>query len=1710
VAIFSNAGGILTTSQVFYTTTDSSNQVASFSSRGNVGIGIKGPYGRFKPDVMANGTFTVSTRSKLWDLTNTFPVNSPFYPPLNVLNTALAPDYRYETGTSMAAPAVSGTIALMQEFFETRLMQGYSPALIKALLINGASPVNSVLYDYQTTNAPNDQGWGVVNITNSIPSNLVTASASPLIFLDQGVTNALATGESQSYILTVPPGSSNQAPLRITLVWTDPPGNPAAALKLVNDLDLVVEEIDSATLQTNAVYVGNSFQPRTSFVDPFPPPTPGTNTLPAPDRVNNVENVYINTPLNDQYRITVKGSRVNVNAVTAHTNNTVQDYALVISVARPSLTTALTVTTVVNPFELLPTQELTNGIPAALQRAGANTPLIGGTNGLTNQWSFYVFTNLLSSNNPAGLTNGTNVAIVTFRSPNLSLPRNREADLDLFVSLNSLITNLDPVVLASPATQRSVGRGGTEAVVVTNAMLGDVYYIAVKSEDQQAAQFNLLAISTDQPFARLDTNGNMILTGVPLGPIPDGDANFPGVATPVLCINNLQSHVLLRAVITNTITHQLLGDVFSSLEFDLQEVVLHPHDLVGDTNSGTIRFIYDDSGQGNIPGSQHTGDGVASLNDFVGMETYLMPFIATFTDNATNHIGSVDQFDMLLERIPDTNNVGRVISLGPSACLFAFIDVPVNATNLIVELSQLTGSLDVFLRRGLPPTMTVFDKMARIFPPGGTLSCNVFSSPPLIVPGRYFIMICNPNPFTVTGFLRFILEYGLTPNNQLTFVATNGPIPLVDDALIYSSILVTNTNSAARIVDVRVGVRADHPRASDLVFHLISPQGTRILLFEERGLDVSTNLGFDFGPMPTNPTPQMLLTNFSWVTFAESTNLAPLPVKFAVPPFQNPNTNPIIFDFTNSFEQPIFGPSIIATNVQGTVFDGWLVETNYVAVIIDTNIALQGSNFLALSHGRVSHPLVTTNDIDYVLNFSYRKVSSATTQLVNVAVPATANMGFYTNSLMSNTLPVAVPKMRLCPGQQCVVTATNCTTSDGINCLGPEGFPISTNINGLPLYGLVGQWCRSAKVFDTNTTWNPPFYIGTNAVLTAPLDPGDYYLFLAENDFDYTDNSGAFTVNVEWQPCQLARFDWDLGGVTNTLFAEEYWKTNSLLFTANPLTTNLGFQSNWNFTVLIDKIELFRPISTIYYQPEEPLALLQNELGVGRWRLEVWDKRVGALPGATNNGQLLSWYLQIQFAPERPATRLTNCVPYSDFVLPNDTRYFVVEVPFEATEATNIFAGPGALDLLYRRDALPTGLGFGPNADPVAYPLPNPFIIFTISPLGAPLIPGGQYFLGVRNTSMTVTNPFTLTVSMNLNLIPLPNNIFTATNGVTNVISSNLNSMPPVTNIVTPGTNMHWYKYTPFADTNSQGVAFDLFSTNGEVRLVAKRAAPVVNYLPTPTNFDYQSVRFTLNSNRITVLTNSFPVRMEPELWLLGVYNVGTNDAAYRLRAYQFTNSMPPNYPAPAPYVSARLSNDTAIPFELLPNNVTNIMMPFSNAIIPRAVIDQTNSAVIFEICNILPMGADVDLLVRRSDHPSHSLYDFADFTQGTSDKFVVLKTNIYIPQLNATNWFLTLINNEPFTVRGTIRFMVATNGFVTNCFGMTNLAPSFIGSGGPFKFSFYTIPGAKYEVQATTDLTSWTPVSTFTATHTTTKFVDPVPGNPNQHRFYRVVRLSP
>ena len=297
---------------------------------------------------------------------------------LEGMNDSLGGYYRYESGTSMAAADVSGTLALMQEFFQ-RLGRTNSPALMKALLINGARSVSGH-YDFSPADTVNSQGWGLINLPTTLPGSLTnpTGAANAMLLLDQDPTNALATGQSRTFKIALSADATSQ-PLRITLVWTDPPGNPIASVKLVNDLDLVVTNLDTPDL----VYFGNDIAPATTLT------RPGTPTAaPNYDLVNNVENVFlsptlgVNARLGTNYSVTVVGNRVNVNAVTAQTNNVCQDYALVISSGDGQVTNAITLNS------SSPIVSSTQPLVTIITNAYANSPgILGRRRCSTSGWA---------------------------------------------------------------------------------------------------------------------------------------------------------------------------------------------------------------------------------------------------------------------------------------------------------------------------------------------------------------------------------------------------------------------------------------------------------------------------------------------------------------------------------------------------------------------------------------------------------------------------------------------------------------------------------------------------------------------------------------------------------------------------------------------------------------------------------------------------------------------------------------------------------------------------------------------------------------------------------------------------------------------------------------------------------------------------------------------------------------------------------------------------------------------------------------------------------------------------------------------------------------------------------------------------------------------------------------------------------------------------
>jgi hypothetical protein len=102
--------------------------------------------------------------------------------------------------------------------------------------------------------------------------------------------------------------NSTSEPLKITLVWTDPPAEGSAGKALVNDLNLVVTSPGG-----REIYRGNA-----NFVKGFSQP----QTTPVADDPNNVEMVIVKDPEPGAWTARVEGRAVHIGR---------QGYALVAS-----------------------------------------------------------------------------------------------------------------------------------------------------------------------------------------------------------------------------------------------------------------------------------------------------------------------------------------------------------------------------------------------------------------------------------------------------------------------------------------------------------------------------------------------------------------------------------------------------------------------------------------------------------------------------------------------------------------------------------------------------------------------------------------------------------------------------------------------------------------------------------------------------------------------------------------------------------------------------------------------------------------------------------------------------------------------------------------------------------------------------------------------------------------------------------------------------------------------------------------------------------------------------------------------------------------------------------------------------------------------------------------------------------------------------------
>src|SRR5204863_7078198 len=153
--------------------------------------------------------------------------------------------------------------------------------------------------------------------------------------------------------------------------------------------------------------------------------------------------------------------------------------------------------------------------------------------------------------------------------------------------------------LAIRTALKSVSRGGTETIVISNATRG-IYYIGVKSEDQRSAEYSLAAIVTQSPFSESDASGNLRVRGIPApARIPDGTTFQPGAAT-ILGFASNPSLRLHRVIVTSIISHELMGDLTGALTHQGDSSFALLNDRTGpDFAITNAVFIYDDSTEAN-------------------------------------------------------------------------------------------------------------------------------------------------------------------------------------------------------------------------------------------------------------------------------------------------------------------------------------------------------------------------------------------------------------------------------------------------------------------------------------------------------------------------------------------------------------------------------------------------------------------------------------------------------------------------------------------------------------------------------------------------------------------------------------------------------------------------------------------------------------------------------------------------------------------------------------------------------------------------------------------------------------------------------------------------------------------------------------------------------------------------------------------------------
>jgi len=251
--------------------------------------------GRFKPDIAGPGCQEMGDQG----VTSAWPGNG----------------YGTICGTSMATPAVTGSAALLEEWYKKACDNTTpSPDIMRALLIHSAEDL---------TNIPNvGNGFVGPDFAFGYGRVRVKEAVDLMPHFLRGTANALA---STNYTFTI--GAMDT--LKVSLVWNDPPwvGStaPSAATGILqNDLDLLLIAPDGKQYTPWVADGTNLFAPALRSTVAAGSPVPAV----ALDHRNNVEQVQVDNPMAGTWTIRVTASGLNLPP---------QDYVVVSEVLPPNV-----------------------------------------------------------------------------------------------------------------------------------------------------------------------------------------------------------------------------------------------------------------------------------------------------------------------------------------------------------------------------------------------------------------------------------------------------------------------------------------------------------------------------------------------------------------------------------------------------------------------------------------------------------------------------------------------------------------------------------------------------------------------------------------------------------------------------------------------------------------------------------------------------------------------------------------------------------------------------------------------------------------------------------------------------------------------------------------------------------------------------------------------------------------------------------------------------------------------------------------------------------------------------------------------------------------------------------------------------------------------------------------------------------------------------